>query len=330
MSVDHSNPITLSRFVLADKTLQKNNDLCIVFNAIELACKVISSAVRRAGLTGLYGLDGSVNSTGDDVKKLDLLSNDIFINSLKNSTKIELMVSEENEEPIHVETNGENKFCIAFDPLDGSSNIDCNISTGTIFAIWEKKPTDTGVEGILQPGNKLVAAGYCMYGSSTQLVLTWGNGVNGFTLDPTIGSFILSHPDIKIPENPKTIYSCNEGNLSLWDAQTTQFVEECKNKPKPYSARYVGSMVSDVHRTLLYGGIFFYPADKKSKSGKLRLLYEANPMSFIVEQAGGISTTGTKRVLDLIPTSIHERSPIFLGCKRDVNRILELYGQPTQ
>ncbi|RHY18236.1 hypothetical protein DYB25_006248 [Aphanomyces astaci] len=162
---------------------------------------------------------------------------------------------------------------------------------------------------ILQPGKSLVAAGYCMYGSSTQLVLTWGNGVVGFTLDPTIGSFILSHPDIKIPSNPKTVR-----------ITVTLFIA--------YSARYVGSMVSDVHRTLLYGGIFFYPADKKS--GKLRLLYEANPMSFIVEQAGGISTTGTQRVLDLIPTSIHERSPIFLGCKRDVNRILELYGQPTQ
>ncbi|RHY32240.1 hypothetical protein DYB32_002732, partial [Aphanomyces invadans] len=339
MQVDHSNPITLSRFVLADKSIQKNNDLCILFNSIELACKVISSAVRR--LTGLYGLDGSQNATGDEVKKLDILANDIFINSLKTSTKIEVMVSEENEEPIWVNTSSDSmsrylleccrittlvivaKFCIAFDPLDGSSNIDCNISTGTIFAIYEKNGSTGG--DILQPGKSLVAAGYCMYGSSTQMVLTWGNGVHGFTLDPTIGSFILSHPNIKIPSNPKTIYSCNEGNLSLWDAQTTQFVHECKTAAKPYSARYVGSMVSDVHRTLLYGGIFFYPADKKVLD-----FSRPNPMSFIVEQAGGISTTGTQRVLDLIPTSIHQRSPIFLGCKRDVNRILELYGQPTQ
>ncbi|ETW09948.1 hypothetical protein, variant [Aphanomyces invadans] len=263
MQVDHSNPITLSRFVLADKSIQKNNDLCILFNSIELACKVISSAVRRAGLTGLYGLDGSQNATGDEVKKLDILANDIFINSLKTSTKIEVMVSEENEEPIWVNTSSDTKFCIAFDPLDGSSNIDCNISTGTIFAIYEKNGSTGGLSDILQPGKSLVAAGYCMYGSSTQMVLTWGNGVHGFTLDPTIGSFILSHPNIKIPSNPKTIYSCNEGNLSLWDAQTTQFVHECKTAAKPYSARYVGSMVSDVHRTLLYGGIFFYPADKK-------------------------------------------------------------------
>ncbi|GAB9471673.1 hypothetical protein Gpo141_00008876 [Globisporangium polare] len=328
-AVDHTNPITLSRFILAEKEIQTNSDLSILFSSIELACKVIASAVRRAGLTGLYGLDGSENSTGDAVKKLDLLANDIFINSLKFSTKIEVMVSEENAEPILVESNsGGAKYCIAFDPLDGSSNIDCNVSTGTIFAIYQReKDAEGGFKDILQPGNKLVAAGYCMYGSSTQLVLTWGKGVHGFTLDPTIGAFILSHNDIKIPEDPKTIYSCNEGNYSLWDAPTKAFVDECKNKPTPYSARYVGSMVSDVHRTLLYGGIFLYPADSKSKDGKLRLLYEANPMSFIVEQAGGISTTGTQRVLDLIPTHIHERSSIFLGCKRDVNRVLELYAQ---
>ncbi|TMW57173.1 hypothetical protein Poli38472_003098 [Pythium oligandrum] len=327
--VDHSNPITLSRFILNEQDLQTNADLCILFSSIELACKVIASAVRRAGLTGLYGLDGSENSTGDAVKKLDVLANDIFINALKSSTKIEVMVSEENADPIIVQAGSSGaKFCIAFDPLDGSSNIDCNVSTGTIFAIYQVPTGSTGgIQDILQPGNKLVAAGYCMYGSSTQLVLTWGNGVNGFTLDPTIGAFILSHHNIRIPDTPKTIYSCNEGNYSLWDDVTKSFVDECKNKPTPYAARYVGSMVSDVHRTILYGGIFLYPADKKSKTGKLRLLYEANPMSYIVEQAGGVSTTGTQRVLDLIPTNIHERSPIFLGCARDVNRVIELYAQ---
>ncbi|GLD96335.1 hypothetical protein PINS_up005018 [Pythium insidiosum] len=327
--VDHSNPITLSRFILAEKELQTNADLCLLFSSIELACKVIASAVRRAGLSGLYGLDGSENSTGDAVKKLDVLANDIFINSLKFSTKIEVMVSEENAEPIYLDNlPSGTKYCIAFDPLDGSSNIDCNVSTGTIFAIYQREQSAAGgIKDILQPGSKLVAAGYCMYGSSTQLVLTWGRGVHGFTLDPTIGAFILSHHDIRIPEKPKTIYSCNEGNYSLWDAPTKAFVDECKNKPSPYSARYVGSMVSDVHRTLLYGGIFMYPADKKSKDGKLRLLYEANPMSFIVEQAGGMSTTGTQRVLDIVPTDIHQRSSIFLGCERDVKRVLELYAQ---
>jgi len=324
----HRNALTLSRFILAQQTLHRNQDLSILFTSIELACKVIASAVRRAGLTGLYGLDGSTNVTGDEVKKLDVLSNDIFMNSMQFSTKIAVMVSEEIEEPIIVEPPSDTgtHYCIAFDPLDGSSNIDCNVSTGTIFAIYEKSHGCTGtVKDILRPGNELAAAGYCMYGSSTQLVLTWGDGVHAFTLDPTIGAFMLSHENIRIPENPKTIYSVNEGNYGKWDQATKAFVDECKMKDKPYTARYVGSMVSDVHRTLLYGGIYMYPADTKSRKGKLRLLYEGSPMSFIVEQAGGKSTTGTQRVLDLVPTSIHERCPIYIGCARDVDRVMELY-----
>ncbi|RLN70181.1 hypothetical protein BBJ28_00000268 [Nothophytophthora sp. Chile5] len=321
--VDHSNPITLSRFILAEKDIQGNSDLSVLFSSIELACKVIASAVRRAGLTGLYGLDGSENATGDQVKKLDVLSNDIFINSLK------VMVSEEEEKPIVVDNDSSGtKYCIAFDPLDGSSNIDCNVSTGTIFAIYQRNPdSEGGIQDILQQGKHLVAAGYCMYGSSTQLVLTWGNGVHCFTLDPTIGAFMLSQKNIRIPDEPKTIYSCNEGNYAHWDRPTKAFVDECKTKPTPYNARYVGSMVSDVHRTILYGGIYLYPGSDKSKDGKLRLLYEGNPMSFIMEQAGGMSTTGTERVLDLVPTDIHQRSPIFLGCKRDVQRVIDLYKE---
>nr|CCA13969.1 unnamed protein product [Albugo laibachii Nc14] len=334
MTAASANPIALSRFILAEQEIQSKSDLAILFSSIELACKVIASAVRRAGLTGLYGLDGSQNATGDAVKKLDVLANDIFVNSLKFSTKIDVMVSEEEEEPILV-TNAAGsgvKYCIAFDPLDGSSNIDCNVSTGTIFAIYEKQDEGEGsINDILQPGNKLVAAGYCMYGSSTQLVLTYGKGVHGFTLDPQIGAFVLSHRDIRIPENPKRIYSCNEGNYALWDEPTRAFVDECKTGgSQAYSARYVGSMVSDVHRTLLYGGIFCYPGDAKSKNGKLRLLYEANPMSFIMEHAGGISSTGMQRVLDIVPRHIHERAPIFLGCKRDVERVIELYKKHPQ
>lgn len=196
------------------------------------------------------------------------------------------------------------------------------------FSIYEKKHDCTGtVADILRPGNELAAAGYCMYGSSTQLVLSWGNGVHGFTLDPTIGAFMLSHHNIKIPENPKTIYSANEGNYMAWDDATKAFIDECKMSDTPYSARYVGSMVSDVHRTILYGGIYIYPADKKSKNGKLRLLYEGNPMAFIVEQAGGKATTGKERILDLIPTDIHEKTPIYIGCNRDVDRILQLYKE---
>ncbi|RLN73131.1 hypothetical protein BBJ28_00002791 [Nothophytophthora sp. Chile5] len=355
--VDHSNPITLSRFILAEKDIQGNSDLSVLFSSIELACKVIASAVRRAGLTGLYGLDGSENATGDQVKKLDVLSNDIFINSLK------VMVSEEEEKPIVVDNDSSGsrrpKYCIAFDPLDGSSNIDCNVSTGTIFAIYQRNPdSEGGIQDILQQGKHLVAAGYCMYGSSTQLVLTWGNGVHCFTLDPTIGAFMLSQKNIRIPDQPKTIYSCNEGNYAHWDRPTKAFVDECKTKPTPYNARYVGSMVSDVHRTILYGGIYLYPGSDKSKDGKLRLLYEGNPMSFIMEQAGGMSTTGTERILDLVPvctllaacdvipaecandpvvcplhrlqTDIHQRAPIFLGCKRDVQRVIDLYKEYSQ
>lgn len=205
------------------------------------------------------------------------------------------------------------------------------MSTGTIFGIYKKNSDAQGsVADILLPGNNLVAAGYCMYGSSTEMVLTWGKGVDVFSLDPSLGEFILTNPKVRIPDKPKTIYSCNEGNYILWDDQTKAFVEQCKmNKPKPFSARYIGSMVADVHRTLLYGGIFFYPADTKNKKGKLRLLYEAAPMSMIMEQAGGKSTTGRERVMDVVPTEIHERCPIYIGCTRDVEAIEALYAEPA-
>jgi len=322
--------VTLQRFILNQNTSDSTKDLSILMNSVSLACKIIASAVRKAGIAGLYGLDGSTNATGDDVKKLDIIANDAFITALKFSKELAVMVSEENPEPIILDEGLKGKYCIAFDPLDGSSNIDCNVSTGTIFGIYEKRDAGPGKLGdILLPGTQLVAAGYCMYGSSTQLVLTFGNGVNGFTLDPSIGEFILTHSNIKVPEKPKTIYSVNEGNYTLWDEPTRNFVEHVKTAKKPYSARYVGSMVSDVHRTLMYGGIFLYPADSKSKSGKLRLLYEGNPMSFIMEQAGGKATTGKERVLDVIPTTIHERVPIFIGCKRDVEMVEALYkGTP--
>jgi len=324
---DSTDPVTLTRFVLSE---MKDEQIVVFMSSIALACKYIAMQVRKAGIIGLYGLAGETNATGDDVKKLDLISNEIFINALKFSKQLSVMVSEENEEPIIVDEKESGQYCIAFDPLDGSSNIDCNISTGTIYGIYKKESATKGkLEDILLPGNQLVAAGYCMYGSSTQLVMTFGQGVHLFTLDPSLGEFILTSTNLKIPEKPKTIYSCNEGNYTLWDRETQMFVDSCKNREKPYSHRYVGSMVSDVHRTLLYGGIFLYPADKKSKSGKLRLLYEANPMSMIMEQAGGMSTTGTQRVLDLIPTSIHERTPIYIGSTRDVKALIAMYAGET-
>jgi fructose-1,6-bisphosphatase I len=329
MSTEGStNPYTLSRFILQQGG-DDDRELVILMSSIQLACKYIATSVRKAGIAGLYGLDGATNTSGDEVKKLDMLSNDVFINALKNSKELSVMVSEENEEPIIVEDSLAGKYSIAFDPLDGSSNIDCNVSTGTIFGIYKKENEGRGtIKDILLPGNNLVCSGYCMYGSATMLVVTWGKGVHAFTLDPSLGEFVLTTENVRIPDKPKTIYSCNEGNYVLWDEPTKKFVENCKNaSPKPYSARYIGSMVSDVHRTLLYGGIFFYPADKKSKKGKLRLLYEAAPMAFIMEQAGGRASTGTERILDLIPTTIHERSPIFIGCNRDMDAIEKLYKE---
>jgi len=320
----HANMITLSRFLIQQ---QGDPSIVVLMDSIALACKYTAAAVRKAGIAGLYGLAGNVNATGDEVKKLDLLSNEVFINALKNSKELAIMVSEEEPEVIVVDEKLRGKYCIAFDPLDGSSNIDCNVSTGTIFGIYEKKSTGEGsAADILVSGNSLVAAGYCLYGSSTELVLTWGHGVDIFSLDPSLGEFILTSSKVKIPEKPKTIYSCNEGNYDLWDDETKSYVEQCKKGPKPYSARYIGSMVADVHRTLLYGGIFFYPADKKSTSGKLRLLYEAAPMSMIIEQAGGKSTTGTQRVMDIVPSHIHERCPIYLGCNRDVEAVGQIYA----
>lgn len=224
---------------------------------------------------------------------------------------------------------------MAFDPLDGSSNIDCNVSTGTIFAVYERiSPPDqkATVDDILRAGTAIVAAGYCMYGSATEMVLTFGQGVHRFTLDPTLGEFIHTQGHIQFPSNPKTIYSCNEGNYSLWDPAMRAAVDSFKQQDPPYAQRYVGSMVSDVHRTLLYGGIFLYPADRKSKIGKLRVLYEGFPMAKIVEDAGGIATTGLfngkiQRVLDLQPSHVHDRCPIILGSPRDVNRVLDIYAQ---
>eukprot|EP00949_MAST-11_sp_MAST-11-sp1_P003488 g3488.t1 len=327
-----TDPVTLSRHLLTALAGKgpDSKGLTMLIASIQLACKTIAQAVRKAGIAGLYGLEGSLNTSGDSQKKLDVLSNDVFVNALKYSRELCVLVSEELDDPLIIDEALQGSYCVVTDPLDGSSNIDCNVSTGTIFGIYKRgnQGAPPGVDDVLRPGRELVAAGYCMYGSSTQLVLTTGDGVNGFTLDPSVGEFILTHPRIRIPEKPKTVYSINEGNSRYWDEPTSAFVNFAKGKDgKPYSLRYVGSMVSDVHRTLLYGGIFMYPGDKKSPDGKLRLLYEGNPMAFICEQAGGKAINGTKRVLDLQPKSIHCRTPIFLGCSRDVDEIARLYAE---
>jgi len=265
----------------------------------------------------------------------------VMINCLKFSGQAYILGSEEADEPLILEaTSG--GYAVVFDPLDGSSNIDCQLSVGTIFGIYKKDPKSThqtSVKDVLKPGNMLLAAGYALYDAATMIVLTTGNGVNGFTLDPSIGEFILTHKNIKIPPKGK-IYSINEGNTLAWDKPTLEYVANCKQTTKsggPKSSRYVGSMVGDIHRTLLYGGIFAYPGDSKSPNGKLRLLYEGNPMSFLIEQAGGRSSTGVERVLDVIPKSLHQRIPIWAGSKEDVIQIEQLYqkhrclpgGQPN-
>ena len=267
---------------------------------------------------------------GEDQKKLDVLSNEIMINALKASGKAAVLVSEEDDEAIFVNDSADKngKYCVVFDPLDGSSNIDAGVNIGTIFGIYLVKDGSKGtLEDVLRPGREMVAAGYCMYGSSANMVISTGNGVNGFTLDNQIGEFILTHPNIKIPPRGK-IYSINEGNASYYHEPVLNYLESIKfpkGDRKPYSARYIGSMVADVHRTLLYGGIFGYPDDKKSKAGKLRMLYEAFPMSYLTEQAGGKATTGKQRVLDVQPESIHQRCPIFLGSKEDVEELESFY-----
>lgn len=314
-------------------TNTKDMELAVLMSQLGLACKATSRACAKAGIAGLFGMHGEQNSSGDDQKKLDVLSNDIFVNALVKSGSCCVLVSEENEDPIIVPEANAGRFCVAFDPLDGSSNIDCNVSTGTIFAVYEKvSPGPLGdVKDILRTGNDIVAAGYCMYGAATELVMCFkANGrVERFALDPSLGEFVHTDSDVKFPEDGgKKIYSCNEGNSNNWDDACKASVEYFKSKG--YAARYVGSMVSDVHRTILYGGCFIYPADKKSPKGKLRVLYEGFPMALIVESAGGIASTGmfngsVQRMLDLVPTDIHERCPVILGCPRDVKTILDRY-----
>lgn len=326
--------MTLTRFFLISQHKHKHatGELTQLLNAITTACKAIESAVRKAGIAKLHGLAGSSNTTGDDQKKLDVLSNECFINMLKSSYTSALLVSEENEEAIIVDkdkrgdvVNG-NYIC-TFDPLDGSSNIDCLVSIGSIFGIWKKaddrEPTE---KDALRPGKEMICSGYALYGSACMIVLATDDGVNGFMLDPSIGEFVLTDPDMKIKPRGK-IYSVNEGYANIWDPAITEYVHNKKNpkEGKAYGSRYIGSMVADVHRTLQYGGIFMYPATSSAPTGKLRLLYEGAPMAFIMEKAGGMAVTGQKRILDITPEHIHDRTPVFMGSKDDVQDVIDLY-----
>jgi len=325
--------ITLTRHVLSDQLRlgsAATGDLTLLLTAIQVTSKFIATNVRKARLINLVGLAGETNVQGEEQKKLDVLANDIMVNALRASGKTAVLVSEELDDAIIIEDPYKGKYCVVFDPLDGSSNIDAGVNIGTIFGVYAVQEGSKGtVADVLRPGTEMVAAGYTMYGSSANLVLSTGNGVNGYTLDASLGEFILTHPNITVPPRGK-IYSFNEGNSMYFHPPVKAYLKSLKYpaSPKtPYSARYIGSMVADVHRTLLYGGIFGYPNDKKSKSGKLRLLYEAFPMAFLIEQAGGIATTGTKRILDIVPTGIHDRCSVFLGSRDDVQDLMRFYKE---
>lgn len=311
----------LNSFILEEERKYPNatGSLSRALVAIESATKVIASHVRMAGLADVLGKAGKTNIQGEEVQKLDELANNIMIQYLSQSGEFFALASEELDEPIYPEEGKNGKYIIAFDPLDGSSNIDVNISIGTIFSIHKRVNSD--VSDFLQEGYKQVAAGYIIYGSSTMFVLSTGNGVNGFTLDPAVGMYLLSHPNIKIPEKGK-IYSINESNDKKWiDKGLKEYIESLKEEG--YTSRYIGSMVADVHRTLIKGGMFAYPADSKNKNGKLRLLYEGSPMAFLITQAGGIATTGKEDILDIKPTDIHQRLPVFLGGKYEMEKLKE-------
>ncbi|MDZ7623548.1 MAG: class 1 fructose-bisphosphatase [Ignavibacteriaceae bacterium] len=319
--------MTLGRHIIEEQSKYEGatGELSKLLHDLSLAAKIISLEVNKAGLVDIIGFTGDNNVHGEQVKKLDMLAHDMLIKAMDHGGHLCVMASEEEEDIIQIPQKFNiGKYVLLFDPLDGSSNIDANISIGTIFSIYRRVSPDDGpgtMEDCLQPGINQVAAGYVIYGSSTMLVYTAGSGVHGFTLDPAFGEFLLSHSNIQTPKKSK-IYSINEGNYLYWHPGLKKYIkylqEEDIATSRPYSSRYIGSMVADIHRNLLYGGIFMYPADSRSPQGKLRLQYECNPMAFIVEQAGGRATNGKQRILEIQPEKLHQRVPIFIGSEEDV------------
>lgn len=308
---------------------EATGELSSLLSDLVLAAKVISLEVNKAGLVDILGFAGYNNVHGEKVKKLDIFAHDTLYRAMDHGGHLCVMASEEDEDIIHIPPHHKRgKYVLLFDPLDGSSNIEASISIGTIFSIYKRISPDDGqpgtIEDCLQPGYKQEVAGYILYGSSTVFVYTAGHGVFGFTLDPAVGEFLLSHDNIRIPAESK-IYSINEGNYKYWHQGVKNYIkylqEEDTITRRPYSSRYIGSMVADIHRNLLYGGIFMYPADSRSPMGKLRLMYECNPMAFIVENAGGRASNGCQRILDIIPEGLHQRTPVFLGSRQDVGML---------
>jgi fructose-1,6-bisphosphatase I len=325
--------LTLGQFIIEKQSdfPYSKGELSRLLRDIGIAAKIVNREVNKAGLMDILGDVGTINIQGESQKKLDVFANEQFIAALKSGGECCIVASEENDKIIQIdgEVSKNAKYIVAMDPLDGSSNIDVNVAVGTIFSIYRRVSTDgkATLKDVLQKGTEQVAAGYIIYGSSTMLVYTTGKGVNGFTLDPSIGEFCLSHPEMKIPENG-VIYSINEGNYIHFPEGVKKYLKYCQVEDeqtlRPYTSRYIGSMVADVHRNMIKGGIFIYPTTSSAPNGKLRLVYECNPMAFIIEQAGGRATDGFNRILDKNVTTLHQRSAIFIGSKNMVLKIEEL------
>lgn len=323
---------TLGEFIIENQSSFKytSGELSRLINSIRLAAKVVNHEVNKAGLVDIIGAAGDTNIQGEDQQKLDVYANEKFIQTMTKRNIVCGIASEEEDDFIAINSqdkNHQNKYVVLIDPLDGSSNIDVNVSVGTIFSIYRRvTPIGTPVtlQDFLQKGNQQVAAGYVVYGTSTMLVYTTGDGVNGFTLNPAIGSFYLSHPDMQFPEDG-TIYSVNEGNYIHFPDGIKRYIKYCQQEEgdRPYTSRYIGSLVSDFHRNMIKGGIYMYPKSSKSSNGKLRLLYECNPMAFIAEQANGKASDGFMRIMDVEPTELHQRVPFICGSKNMVDKVEE-------
>ncbi|RKN83603.1 class 1 fructose-bisphosphatase [Ulvibacterium marinum] len=323
---------TLGEFIIENQAAfqYSSGELSKLINAIRLAAKVVNHEVNKAGLVDILGTAGEMNIQGENQQKLDVLANEKFIQTLKNREIVCGIASEEEDDFISINSNDEkhrNKYVVLIDPLDGSTNIDVNVSVGTIFSVYRRiTPVGTPVtlEDFLQPGKNQVAAGYIIYGTSTMLVYTTGHGVNGFTLNPAIGTFYLSHPDMQFPESGK-IYSVNEGNYIHFHQGVKDYIKYCQKEEgdRPYTSRYIGSLVSDFHRNMIKGGIYMYPKSSITENGKLRLLYECNPMAFLAEQANGLAIGGRSRILDVKPEELHQRIPFFCGSRKMVEKLQE-------
>jgi len=338
-AMSENSVVTLERHIIEEgrSRPEATGAFSNILYALTLAAKIISRAVNKAGLVDVLGATGSTNVQGEGVQKLDLFAQDVIVTAMDHTGTLCCMVSEESEEILPIPAQfPKGEYVLIFDPLDGSSNIDVNVSIGTIFSIHKKISggADGTLEDCLQAGCRQLAAGYVLYGSSTMLVYTSGHGVHGFTLDPSIGEFLLSHRNIMIPDPPSLMYSINEAYYPRWSKGQQSLMQHLKGldgaSAPPYSSRYIGSLVADFHRTLFKGGIFMYPADSKAPQGKLRLLYEAAPMGLICEQAGGRASDGKNRILDLTPDALHQRTPLYLGSSEIVAMAERYLAEPSE